>query len=139
MKTSPYFAQSKRKPSSSPSALGTRGRILEEEQSQILFRDPLFCFYFRAFARLYHQLLLLKPLLIQGLSNGYIVATTLITPPHVERVADDPWKVLVAVTLLNKTSGKAAIPVFWDIMARYPTPCAFATGRFYTYLSYPSR
>ena len=46
-----------------------------------------------------------------------------------ERVADDPWKVLMAATLLNKTTGKAAIPVFWDIIARYPTPVALTRGR----------
>ncbi|KAJ7706038.1 DNA glycosylase [Mycena rosella] len=43
-----------------------------------------------------------------------------------EFVADDPWKLLVAVTLLNKTSGKLAIPVFWNIMDMYPTPWALS-------------
>ncbi|KAJ3517376.1 hypothetical protein NLJ89_g548 [Agrocybe chaxingu] len=39
-----------------------------------------------------------------------------------EQIADDPWKLLVAVTLLNKTAGKLAIPVFWDIIDRWSTP-----------------
>ncbi|KAG6374814.1 DNA glycosylase [Boletus reticuloceps] len=39
-----------------------------------------------------------------------------------ETVRDDPWKVLIAVRLLNVTSGKAAIPVFCKIMSRWPTP-----------------
>ncbi|KAF8973897.1 DNA glycosylase [Flammula alnicola] len=39
-----------------------------------------------------------------------------------DRVAEDPWKLLVAVTLLNKTAGKLAIPTFWNIMAKWPTP-----------------
>ncbi|KAJ7446513.1 DNA glycosylase [Mycena galericulata] len=43
-----------------------------------------------------------------------------------EAVADDPWKLLVAVTLLNKTSGKLAIPVFWAILTAWPTPWALS-------------
>ncbi|KAF8141858.1 DNA glycosylase [Boletus edulis] len=39
-----------------------------------------------------------------------------------ETVRDDPWKVLIAVRLLNVTTGKAAIPVFCKIMSRWPTP-----------------
>ncbi|PBK77213.1 hypothetical protein ARMSODRAFT_1012394 [Armillaria solidipes] len=38
-----------------------------------------------------------------------------------ELVAHDPWKLIVAVTLLNKTSGKLAIPVFWELVDRWPT------------------
>ncbi|PPQ89412.1 hypothetical protein CVT25_002230 [Psilocybe cyanescens] len=55
-------------------------------------------------SRLTSHLGTLKPILIQ------------------EQVADDPWKLLVAVTLLNKTAGKLAIPVFHDIIKRWPTP-----------------
>ncbi|KAJ6503393.1 DNA glycosylase [Mycena vitilis] len=58
--------------------------------------------------QLHERLLQLKPCLIQ------------------ETVADDPWKLLVAVTLLNKTAGKLAIPVFWVIMAAWPTPWALS-------------
>ncbi|KAF9532063.1 DNA glycosylase [Crepidotus variabilis] len=39
-----------------------------------------------------------------------------------EKVANDPWKLLIAVTLLNKTTGKLAIPVFWRLIERWPTP-----------------
>ncbi|KIJ04370.1 hypothetical protein PAXINDRAFT_94787, partial [Paxillus involutus ATCC 200175] len=39
-----------------------------------------------------------------------------------ESVRDDPWKVLIAVRLLNVTTGKAAIPVFCKIIFRWPTP-----------------
>ncbi|EAU80497.2 hypothetical protein CC1G_11852 [Coprinopsis cinerea okayama7 len=66
--------------------------------------DPLALFYHRKFERLFNDLEGLKPKLIQ------------------ETVADDPWKLLVAVTLLNKTTGRAAIPVFWKIMERWSTP-----------------
>ncbi|KAI1821906.1 DNA glycosylase [Xylaria intraflava] len=41
-----------------------------------------------------------------------------------EELADDPFRLLVAVTLLIRTSGKAAIPVFRALMQRYPTPQA---------------
>ncbi|KAH7921653.1 DNA glycosylase [Leucogyrophana mollusca] len=41
---------------------------------------------------------------------------------HAEQIADDPWKVLVAVMLLNKTTGKAAIPLFWKLIGRWGTP-----------------
>ncbi|KDN41992.1 hypothetical protein RSAG8_07037, partial [Rhizoctonia solani AG-8 WAC10335] len=43
-----------------------------------------------------------------------------------ERVCDDPWKIIVATTLLNKTNGKAAAPVFWELIKRWPTPTALA-------------
>lgn len=45
-----------------------------------------------------------------------------------ESVADDPWKLLIAVMLLNKTWGKQAIPVFWDILDRWETPEALSQG-----------
>ncbi|KAJ7062500.1 DNA glycosylase [Mycena amicta] len=57
---------------------------------------------------LHERLLRLKPQLIQ------------------ETVAEDPWKLLVAVTLLNKTNGVLAIPVFWEIMTRWSTPFALS-------------
>nr|GAT51328.1 predicted protein [Mycena chlorophos] len=55
----------------------------------------------------------LKPLLIQ------------------ETVRDDPWKVLIAVTLLNKTAGALAIPVFWKLVEQWPTPFALSQGAFH--------
>jgi methyl-CpG-binding domain protein 4 len=44
-------------------------------------------------------------------------------------VADDPWKLLVAVTLLNKTSGRCAVPIFWTLIDRWPTPQSLAKGQ----------
>ncbi|KAJ7631074.1 DNA glycosylase [Roridomyces roridus] len=49
----------------------------------------------------------LKPTLIQA---------------YPESVSSDPWKLLIAVTLLNKTSGKLAIPIFHTLLQAYPTP-----------------
>lgn len=43
-----------------------------------------------------------------------------------EIVQDDPWKIVVATTLLNKTTGRAAVPVFWKLIERWPTPIALA-------------
>ncbi|CAE6524377.1 unnamed protein product [Rhizoctonia solani] len=43
-----------------------------------------------------------------------------------ERICSDPWKMIVATTLLNKTNGKAAIPIFWELIRRWPTPTALA-------------
>ncbi|KLO07623.1 hypothetical protein SCHPADRAFT_836401 [Schizopora paradoxa] len=73
-----------------------------------LLKDPLYAFNLRKFTRLYAALWRAKPLLIQ------------------ERVADDPWKLLVAVMLLNKTAGKLAIPVFWQILSIWGTPEALS-------------
>ncbi|KAI6128152.1 DNA glycosylase [Pisolithus croceorrhizus] len=39
-----------------------------------------------------------------------------------EAVCHDPWKVLLAVRLLNVTTGRMAIPIFWKIVHRWPTP-----------------
>ncbi|KAI9695678.1 MAG: hypothetical protein M1836_006130 [Candelina mexicana] len=39
-----------------------------------------------------------------------------------ERLADDPFRLLVAVTFLNRTKGVHAIPVFYELLERYPTP-----------------
>ena len=69
----------------------------------------------------------LRPLLIQG--NLFYLA--FFAPSYfvpLEQVADDPWKVLIAVTLLNKTAGKLAIPVFWKIIEKWPTPLDLAQG-----------
>ncbi|KAI1755088.1 DNA glycosylase [Xylaria castorea] len=43
-----------------------------------------------------------------------------------EELADDPFRLLIAVTFLIRTSGKAAIPVFRALVARYPTPADLA-------------
>jgi hypothetical protein len=39
-----------------------------------------------------------------------------------EELWDKPFQLLIAVTLLIKTSGKAAIPVFRQLVERFPTP-----------------
>ncbi|KAG9118988.1 hypothetical protein FRC07_006214 [Ceratobasidium sp. 392] len=43
-----------------------------------------------------------------------------------EKVRDNPWKIVVATTLLNKTTGKAALPVYWKLLDQWPTPTALA-------------
>ncbi|KAH7882013.1 DNA glycosylase [Phlebopus sp. FC_14] len=35
---------------------------------------------------------------------------------------DDPWKLVIAVRLLNVTTARVAIPVFCKIVSRWPTP-----------------
>lgn len=39
-----------------------------------------------------------------------------------EKFAHDPFRLLIAVTFLNRTHGKLAIPVFFELMEKYPTP-----------------
>jgi hypothetical protein len=39
-----------------------------------------------------------------------------------EKLAHDPFRLLIAVTFLIKTNGKHAIPTFYDLMSKYPTP-----------------
>lgn len=45
-----------------------------------------------------------------------------------EELATDPFQLLVAVTLLIKTSGRVAIPAFRALVARYPTAEALAAA-----------
>ncbi|KAI1339617.1 DNA glycosylase [Xylariaceae sp. FL0016] len=45
-----------------------------------------------------------------------------------EELADDPFRLLIAVTFLIRTSGRSALPVFWQLMEKYPTPQALATA-----------
>jgi methyl-CpG-binding domain protein 4 len=103
----------------------------EKPEQDALRNDPLFCYHSRAFVRRYQQLILLKPVMIQGcnillLSGPFRL--TLGLSHRLETVADDPWKLLISVTLLNKTSGKLAIPIFWEILDRWPTPLALSQG-----------
>ena len=46
-----------------------------------------------------------------------------------EELAHNPFRLLIAVTFLIRTAGRAAIPVFWELMARYPTPEALAVAK----------
>ncbi|TKA26261.1 hypothetical protein B0A50_05040 [Salinomyces thailandicus] len=39
-----------------------------------------------------------------------------------EKLWDQPFWLLIAVTFLNQTTGRAAVPVFWALKERYPTP-----------------
>lgn len=39
-----------------------------------------------------------------------------------EKLANDPFRLLIAVTFLIRTHGKHAIPVFYSLMNQYPTP-----------------
>lgn len=45
-----------------------------------------------------------------------------------EKLANDPFRLLVAVTFLIRTHGKHAIPVFFELMERYPTPESLAAA-----------
>ena len=45
-----------------------------------------------------------------------------------ERLSHDPFRLLVAVIFLNKTRGSVALPVFYDLMNRYPTPADLAAA-----------
>lgn len=45
-----------------------------------------------------------------------------------EELAHNPFQLLVAVTFLIRTQGRVAIPVFQDLMERYPTPEALAAA-----------
>lgn len=38
-----------------------------------------------------------------------------------EKLADDPFKLLIGVTFLIKTAGKSSIPVFYQLLEMYPT------------------
>lgn len=39
-----------------------------------------------------------------------------------ERLCHEPFRLLIAVTFLNKTRGKVALPVCYELFRRYPTP-----------------
>ena len=43
-----------------------------------------------------------------------------------ERLCHDPFRLLIAVIFLNKTRGSVALPVFYQLMDRYPTPADLA-------------
>lgn len=53
-----------------------------------------------------------------------------ITAPHFgliqEKLAREPFWLLIAVTFLNKTAGRSAAPIFWSLKALYPTPLALS-------------
>ena len=43
-----------------------------------------------------------------------------------EKLAYSPFRMLVATIFLNKTPGERAMPVFYQLMERYPTSTALA-------------
>ena len=45
-----------------------------------------------------------------------------------ERLCHDPFRLLIAVIFLNKTRGSVALPVFYQLMDRYPTPADLAAA-----------
>ena len=46
-----------------------------------------------------------------------------------EQLWKEPFWLIIAVTLLNKTTGRAAVPIFWNLRRLYPTPMALAQAR----------
>lgn len=45
-----------------------------------------------------------------------------------EELADNPFRLLIAITFLIRTTGKVAIPVFRKLMERFPTPETLAAA-----------
>ncbi|XP_061187716.1 uncharacterized protein LOC133195790 [Saccostrea echinata] len=45
-----------------------------------------------------------------------------------ESLYHDPWKLLVATIFLNRTTGRAAIPILWKFLNRWPNPDAARRG-----------
>ena len=45
-----------------------------------------------------------------------------------EALVDDPFDLLVAVTLLNRTKGTVAVPIFFTLMAKFSTPKKLAAA-----------
>ena len=43
-----------------------------------------------------------------------------------EHVRDDPWRVLVACSLMNMTVGLTMRPIMWKLFERWPTACDLA-------------
>lgn len=46
-----------------------------------------------------------------------------------ERLAHDPFRLLIATIFLNKTPGERAMPIFYQLMSRYPTPSDLANAQ----------
>ena len=45
-----------------------------------------------------------------------------------EKLWNQPFWLIIAVTFLNKTTGRAAVPVFWSLKERFPSPEALANA-----------
>lgn len=63
-----------------------------------------------------------KPILIQGATLAMYTSYLSIVHFISEAVSDNPWQLLISVKLLNVTTGRYAIPVFWKLMDCWPTP-----------------
>lgn len=96
-------------PYTSESSAECEGRTALETHRSLL-RNVAYGSFYDAFMRSFNRLYRAKPILIQ------------------EHVADDPWKVLVAVTLLNKTAGVHGVPVFFALVEEWPTARALANA-----------
>jgi hypothetical protein len=100
------------------------------EQLCLLTDSPGYAAFFLTYLDRYERLLDAKPVLIQGNfpPQSFLSHLSIVHVP--ECVADDPWKVLVAVMLLNKTAGRVAVPIFWKLIERWPSPESLAKGLF---------
>ncbi|KAK6078712.1 Methyl-CpG-binding domain protein 4 [Seiridium cupressi] len=41
-----------------------------------------------------------------------------------EKLADDPFRLMIAISFLVRTPGRISVPVFYELMEKYPTPQA---------------
>lgn len=46
-----------------------------------------------------------------------------------ESLSHDPFRLFIAVIFLNKTRGSVALPVFYELMERYPTPSDLSAAK----------
>lgn len=46
-----------------------------------------------------------------------------------EKLWNEPFWLIIAVTFLNKTAGRAAAPIFWNLKELYPTPEALSQAQ----------
>ena len=45
-----------------------------------------------------------------------------------ENLYDKPWQLLIATIFLNKTTGSAALPIFWKFIEKYENPESVLTA-----------
>jgi hypothetical protein len=67
--------------------------------------------------------------LIQGKLTNPLLAAVHVCLHRIERLRYDPWRMLVAIYLLNKTTGRAANPIREEIFRRWPSADALAHGK----------
>lgn len=104
-----------------------------------LDEEPGFSEFFTSAVDRRRRLIQAKPVLIQGEPGllNYITPLDFTSPRtahsyvltlYTECLAHDPWKVLIAVMLLNQTSAQAANPVLFEILERWSSPSMLAQG-----------